>query len=256
MAWDRPILTDSGGFQVVSLGDLRVVDDDGVTFRSHLDGSTHRFTPELAIARPGGARVGHRGRLRPAGVPDRRRGPSSPTPRSGPTAGRSARSRPTTGPTRRCSGSSRAGWSRTCGPTSARFIAVAAVRRHLHRRPRRRRDAGPARGDDRRRRRRARRRSAAALPDGPRLAGRPARGGSPGSGPVRFGPPGARRPERPAVGPGRPAEPAQHSASSTIRSPSRPTVRASSAGRSRGPTWPICCGPASSSPTVSRLVTT
>jgi queuine tRNA-ribosyltransferase len=49
MAWDRPILTDSGGFQVVSLGDLRVVDDDGVTFRSHLDGSTHRFTPELSI---------------------------------------------------------------------------------------------------------------------------------------------------------------------------------------------------------------
>jgi len=50
MAWDHPILTDSGGFQVVSLGDLRVVDDDGVTFRSHLDGSTHRFTPEHAIA--------------------------------------------------------------------------------------------------------------------------------------------------------------------------------------------------------------
>ena len=49
MSWDRPILTDSGGFQVVSLGDLRVVDDDGVTFRSHLDGSTHRFTPEVAI---------------------------------------------------------------------------------------------------------------------------------------------------------------------------------------------------------------
>ena len=49
MAWDGPILTDSGGFQVVSLGDLRVVDDDGVTFRSHLDGSVHRFTPEGAI---------------------------------------------------------------------------------------------------------------------------------------------------------------------------------------------------------------
>ncbi len=49
MAWDRPILTDSGGFQVVSLGDLRVVDEDGVTFRSHLDGSIHRFTPEHAI---------------------------------------------------------------------------------------------------------------------------------------------------------------------------------------------------------------
>ena len=49
MGWDGPILTDSGGFQVVSLGDLRVVDEDGVTFRSHLDGSTHRFTPEVAI---------------------------------------------------------------------------------------------------------------------------------------------------------------------------------------------------------------
>ena len=50
MGWDRPILTDSGGFQVVSLADLRSIDDDGVTFRSHLDGSTHRFTPEHAIA--------------------------------------------------------------------------------------------------------------------------------------------------------------------------------------------------------------
>ena len=50
MDWDRPILTDSGGFQVVSLGDLRVVDEDGVTFRSHLDGSIHRFTPEHATA--------------------------------------------------------------------------------------------------------------------------------------------------------------------------------------------------------------
>ena len=49
MGWERPILTDSGGFQVVSLGALRVVDDDGVTFRSHLDGSLHRLTPELAI---------------------------------------------------------------------------------------------------------------------------------------------------------------------------------------------------------------
>src|SRR3954470_9510507 len=50
MAWDRPILTDSGGYQVVSLGDLRVVDEDGVTFRSHLDGSVHRFTPEHSVA--------------------------------------------------------------------------------------------------------------------------------------------------------------------------------------------------------------
>lgn len=50
MQWEKPILTDSGGFQVFSLGDLRKVDADGVTFRSHLDGSTHRFTPESAIA--------------------------------------------------------------------------------------------------------------------------------------------------------------------------------------------------------------
>ena len=50
MDWDGPILTDSGGFQVVSLGDLRAIDDDGVTFKSHLDGTTHRFTPERSIA--------------------------------------------------------------------------------------------------------------------------------------------------------------------------------------------------------------
>jgi queuine tRNA-ribosyltransferase len=50
MAWPRPILTDSGGFQVVSMAGLREIDDGGATFRSHLDGSTHRFTPELSIA--------------------------------------------------------------------------------------------------------------------------------------------------------------------------------------------------------------
>jgi queuine tRNA-ribosyltransferase len=49
MGWDGPILTDSGGFQVVSLGDLRVIDDGGVTFKSHLDGTVHRFTPEHSI---------------------------------------------------------------------------------------------------------------------------------------------------------------------------------------------------------------
>ena len=50
MAWNHPILTDSGGFQVVSLADSRVIDDDGATFRSHIDGSTQRLTPESAIA--------------------------------------------------------------------------------------------------------------------------------------------------------------------------------------------------------------
>lgn len=46
MNWDRPILTDSGGFQVFSLGDLRKITDEGVTFSSHIDGSKHIFTPE------------------------------------------------------------------------------------------------------------------------------------------------------------------------------------------------------------------
>ncbi len=50
MGWQRPILTDSGGFQVFSLKGLRKIDDDGVTFRSHIDGSKHRFTPEKVIA--------------------------------------------------------------------------------------------------------------------------------------------------------------------------------------------------------------
>ncbi len=49
MAWDGPILTDSGGFQVFSLADRRQVDDDGVSFISHLDGSTHRLTPERSM---------------------------------------------------------------------------------------------------------------------------------------------------------------------------------------------------------------
>lgn len=50
MNWQQPILTDSGGFQVYSLDEKRSVDELGVTFRSHLDGSIHRFTPEKAIA--------------------------------------------------------------------------------------------------------------------------------------------------------------------------------------------------------------
>ena len=49
MAWDRAILTDSGGFQVFSLNDLRKVSEDGVAFRSHLDGSAHFLSPEKAM---------------------------------------------------------------------------------------------------------------------------------------------------------------------------------------------------------------
>jgi len=47
--WPWPILTDSGGFQVMSLAALRKIDEDGVTFRSHLDGSVHRLTPERSL---------------------------------------------------------------------------------------------------------------------------------------------------------------------------------------------------------------
>lgn len=49
MSWDRPILTDSGGFQVYSLTDLRKITEEGVKFRSHIDGSMHMLTPELSI---------------------------------------------------------------------------------------------------------------------------------------------------------------------------------------------------------------
>ncbi|MBL8537220.1 MAG: tRNA guanosine(34) transglycosylase Tgt [Hyphomonadaceae bacterium] len=49
MRWDGPILTDSGGYQVMSLAQLRKLDKDGVTFRSHVDGSEHRLTPEIAM---------------------------------------------------------------------------------------------------------------------------------------------------------------------------------------------------------------
>jgi len=49
MSWDRPILTDSGGFQVYSLTELRKITEEGVKFRSHIDGSMHLLTPELSI---------------------------------------------------------------------------------------------------------------------------------------------------------------------------------------------------------------
>ena len=49
MSWPGAILTDSGGFQVFSLSSLRKITDQGVTFRSHLDGSEHKLTPESAV---------------------------------------------------------------------------------------------------------------------------------------------------------------------------------------------------------------
>ena len=50
MNWERPILTDSGGFQVMSLSSLRKMSEDGVTFKSHIDGSKHHLTPERSMA--------------------------------------------------------------------------------------------------------------------------------------------------------------------------------------------------------------
>jgi queuine tRNA-ribosyltransferase len=50
MNWSKPILTDSGGFQVFSLTGIRKIDEDGVNFKSHIDGSMHRFTPEKSMA--------------------------------------------------------------------------------------------------------------------------------------------------------------------------------------------------------------
>ncbi len=49
MNWQRPILTDSGGYQVFSMSELRKITQDGVTFKSHLDGSTHFFTPQKVV---------------------------------------------------------------------------------------------------------------------------------------------------------------------------------------------------------------
>jgi queuine tRNA-ribosyltransferase len=49
MQWPNPMLTDSGGFQVFSLSETRKIDEDGVTFKSHIDGSMHRFTPERSV---------------------------------------------------------------------------------------------------------------------------------------------------------------------------------------------------------------
>ena len=123
MGWDGPILTDSGGFQVVSLGDLRVVDEDGVTFRSHLDGSTPPVHAEVAI----GVQEALGSDI--AVAFDQPVFPSSPravvaeaTERTHRWAERSLAAH--TGPTRPCSASSRVASSPTCGQTSTRFIAA------------------------------------------------------------------------------------------------------------------------------------
>ena len=255
MGWDRPILTDSGGFQVVSLGDLRVIDDDGATFKSHLDGTIHRFTPEHSIE------------VQQALGPDVAVAFDQPVFPSSPRAvvARCDAADPSLGgavprgPHPHGPGAVRRRAGRA-GPRAARGVGavhrVAAVRRDQHRRPRRRRDARGAQRDARPHDPVPRRRPAAALPDGPGLAARPPRRRPPGRRPVRLRAPGAGRAQRPAVGPGRAPEPPERRAISTIRGPSRRAARARSAPGFRGPIWPICSGPGRCSRTGSRLVTT
>ena len=59
MSWERPILTDSGGYQVFSLSRLRKLNDDGVSFQSHIDGSTQFFSPEEGHRDRRGPRLGY-----------------------------------------------------------------------------------------------------------------------------------------------------------------------------------------------------
>ncbi len=255
MGWDGPILTDSGGFQVVSLGDLRVVDEDGVTFRSHLDGSLHRFTPEVSIEvqEALGADV--------AVAFDQPVFPSSPravvadaTERTHRWAERSLAAH--TRPDQAIFGIVQGGLEPDLRAASTRVHREPPVRRDLPRRPGRRRDARAARRDARCRGPAPGRRPAAALPDGPRLAGGPARGRPSRRRPVRFGAPGASRPQRPALDPGRAAQPAQPALPRRSGDRSRTTARASPVAGSRAPISPTCSGRKSCSHTVSRLVTT
>jgi len=195
MSWSRGILTDSGGFQVMSLSSLRRVDEDGVTFRSHLDGSTHRLTPERAIQiqellgsdvamvldeclpypgpAPGGGGGepppdGTLGRAGPAGPPAPR--PASLRHRPGRHGARpAAPGRPAPGPDGLCR-------VRHRGPERGRAqrADVPAPRRDHPGAP-----PGPA-----------------PLPDGRGLARCHRRGGGPRGRPLRLGPPHSDRPPR------------------------------------------------------------
>ena len=134
IGWTRPILTDSGGYQVFSLAARRTITEEGVTFQSHLDGSAHLLTPETRRRHPGAARLGHRdGARRVPGVPGdrtttrrasmdahaavgaRAAATGSSTLRDGGVDGR----RPSPTPGRRSSASCRAACSRTCASESA-----------------------------------------------------------------------------------------------------------------------------------------
>ena len=115
MGWPGPILTDSGGFQVFSLSDINQINDDGVTFKSHVDGSMVHLTPERSIRGAERSGGGHHHGVRrvPAGA--RRRRSTSARRSSGRCAGRSSAWPPISGRTiNRCSASCRAGRTWRC----------------------------------------------------------------------------------------------------------------------------------------------
>ena len=179
MRWDKPILTDCGGFQVMSLSKISKVKEEAVTFQSHIDGSRHVLSPERSIeiqadllgadivmqldecvawpAEEARAARGH-GAVGPLGRSARKA-----------AFGDARRPRP-------CSASSRARPSRTCAASRAERLHRDRLRRLRHRRPGGRRGPrGHVRGARLRARHAARR--PAALSDGRRQADRPGRGG-------------------------------------------------------------------------------
>ena len=91
IGWDRPILTDSGGYQVFSLAARRTIDEEGARFKSHLDGSAHLLTPEKAADIQAAARLGHRDGARRVPRAPGRRSPPRARRWSGRCAGRAAR---------------------------------------------------------------------------------------------------------------------------------------------------------------------
>ncbi len=228
MNWPAPILTDSGGFQVMSLSQLRKIDEHGVTFRSHLDGAMFELTPERAIeiqtllgsdivmqldecvrlpatrARTLSARCGFR------------------------SPGRSAASAPSRphAPGRALFGIVQGGDDRGLRLASAQGARRHRLPRLCHRRPRGRRAAGCDAADARRGRAGTAGRPAA-LPDGRRHARRHCGGGRARHRHVRLRDADPQWPPRPRLHPFRPGQPA--------RTRVMPTTRVRSTRRARCP---------------------
>jgi hypothetical protein len=108
MQWHHPLLTDSGGYQVFSLAQTRKIDDGGVTFQSHIDGSTHRFTPSAPSA---SRRSGRTSSWPSTSAPTPTTMPTARLPWSGPTAGGN-RPRPSSARIKPYLELSRAAWTR------------------------------------------------------------------------------------------------------------------------------------------------